>query len=356
MVLASGVPVCPQTPVAGSVTEESRDRDFGILIDGSATFKEQDWTNYTPAVFGAILYSGDLLRVEEGAHAKIVCSDLTVHEVQAGINGVPCSTAQGVLWRVDGSLINPTRSRAYDGSYPLVLSPRRTQLLSPTPRLRWTPVKGVEKYLVKIRSPKGIWSGQSARTEIEYPAWAPPLEFGTDYKLIAEANGESSNSEPGPGLGFSLLAKDEAEVVRKQEGQLNRLGFAPGPTAFLTAHIYAAHDLNAEAIDQLEGLAKTFTVAAVQRLLGDLYMRVGLPRQAESCYINFLELASSENDQVGQMKAHLTLAKIYQQVFGNSKSASEQLSSTLALAIKIGDDRTTRQAYLLRAEIKNGRW
>jgi hypothetical protein len=52
------------------------------------------------------------------------------------------------------------------------------------------------------------------------------------------------------------------------------------------------------------------------------------------------------------MRAHLALARIYEQVLGNEKLACQHLDATLALAKKIGDDQTASQTEKKLVELK----
>jgi Tfp pilus assembly protein PilF len=93
-------------------------------------------------------------------------------------------------------------------------------------------------------------------------------------------------------------------------------------------------------------------VAAVSRLLADLYLETGVARKAEAFYSNSLVLSKAESDEEGEMFAHLALARIYEQAMGNKKSATEHLEAALALATMMGDDVTTGQAKKKLAELK----
>lgn len=138
-----------------------------------------------------------------------------------------------------------------------------------------------------------------------------------------------------------------------EEGRkIENLGLPVGPTQFLIAHLYATHGLNAEAIHRLEGISNTFKVAAVVRLLGDLYLTIGLPRQAESNYLNSLSLSEDGKDEEGEMLVHLALARIYGQALGNVESANKHLKAALELAGKLGDDYTTIEVGKRLAELR----
>lgn len=348
-----------QSKILGTENDGGQGVNLAVFTEGQVSIKRQGWTSYAPVVFGTSLRRGDLLRLDDSSRAKVVCSDLTLHEVSSGIVGVPCEATRPLLRRPDGSMINATRSWPSDGSFPMVISPRMTRLLSPHPVLRWTPVKGTADYHVIVRGiVRGMnfyWSRVYPGTEVTYPDSAPPLEAGVDYKLIVETSGpnnRSSSEEPGPGLGFAILGSKERKTILEEEGQIESLGLPVGPTQFLIAHLYATHGLNAEAIERLEGVSNTFKVAAVPRLLGDLYLTIGLPRQAESNYLNSLSLSEDGKDEEGEMLVHLALARIYGQALGNVESASKHLNAALELAGKLGDDYTTTEVGKRLAELR----
>jgi len=327
--------------------------NLAVFIEGQVSIKRKGWANYAPVVFGTTFRTGDLIHVEESSHAKVVCSDLTLHDIAVGIGGVPCVTARPLLRRADGSMINVTRSWPSDGSFPIVLSPRKTKLLSFRPQLRWTPVEGANVYDVAVRGLNFFWTSRvRSLTEIPYPDGAPRLEAGVDYKLIVQTRDRSSADEPGLGLGFAILGSKERKRVEEEQRRVEGLGLTEGPTQFLIAYLYATHGLNAEAIQRLESVAQTLNVAAVARLLGGLYLEVGLTRQAEARYLNSLDLSKFEKDEEGEMRTHLALAGIYEQGLGNEKLAQQHLDATLALAKKMGDDQTVSQAEKKLTELK----
>ena len=161
-----------------------------------------------------------------------------------------------------------------------------------------------------VRGDGLYWWTVTSATGVVYPETAPRLESGVNYKLIVEANDRSSSDESGLGLGFSVLSSKDKKIVFEEQKQIENLGLPAGPTQFLVAHLYADHGLYAEAIERLEMISQTFKAAAVKRLLGDLYMEVGLARQAEGDYLNALDLSRAENDDEGQMLIHKSMAYI----------------------------------------------
>jgi hypothetical protein len=324
-----------------------------VLVHGNVSVKRRGWTNYAAIVFGTTLRLGDLLRVSDGSEAKIVCSDFTIRQIKPGQTAVPCPDSPGLLRASDGSWIRPTRSWPTEGTFPLVLSPRKTFLLSPNPSLRWTAVAGADYYRIQVRGPGLQWSTSVREvTEFVYPDSAPPLVPGVDYKLIVETSTSSSTVEPGNALGFSLLDKKKRQKVEAEEKRIRDLGLADGPTGFLIASLLASQELNAEAIEHLEEISKSFKVAAIKLLEADLYMKIGLLRRAESCYLDSLKLSAEEGDEIGAMRAHLALARIYLEALGNNESAEQQLNALVVSANRLGDEQTAELAGLLLTETK----
>lgn len=281
---AAGVLDTPSKVRAQEVSSRSAIGQHLIVgLQGQVGVKRNGWSSYVPAMFGASLDRGDLLRLEGSSQAKVVCAGLTVYDAPSGISGVPCPLVPPVL-KYRGSPINATRSIG-SVSFPIVVSPRSTKLLNPRPRLRWTPVDGATRYIVVVRG-SGLTLEAAVRsaTELAYPDGAPSLRAGGSYKLIVSANDLQSDEEGGLGLGFLVVAPDEGKVVRSEEARIRNLGLPAALTDFLVGYLYASHGLSAEAIEMLEALSKSFEEPVVARLIGDLYQTVGLARQAELWY------------------------------------------------------------------------
>ena len=324
-----------------------RDLNLIVTVQGQVRVKREGWDRYALASFGTTLRRGDLLRLDEASHAKLVCADLTEHEAVIGIQGIPCTVTNPIL-TYGSSAVVPTRSSRY-GSFPIVVSPRKTNLLNPRPKLRWTPVSGATAYKVTVRGPDLNWTTDvGSITELIYPESAPALKSKTDYKLIVTANGRQSDEESEAGLGFTVLRSNEAKKVRKQEQMIRELRLADAPQRLLIAYLYASHRLYAEAIEQLEELSKTIEEPALARLLGDLYMGIRLIRHSERSYLLGLERSEKANDQEGQALAHHALSKIYE-ALSNRGSMIRHLNSALELYNKLGDRQTTAQIKELLA-------
>jgi hypothetical protein len=323
-----------QPPVAGA----DNDRSLHVIaaVQGQVDVKRKGRSKYEPVRIGTSLRRGDLLRVEASSRATVVCADLTKRDVTSGFSGVPCPASRQTTLKLPTGLIKPLRS--YESlSFPIIVSPRRTKLLDPHPRLRWTPVAGATTYKVIVRGPNLEWMAVSSKTEIVYPENAPDLKAGNDYRLIVEANGRSSREESIPGLGFTVLPGGEAKEVRREAQKIREMGLPDAPTRLLIAHLYASFDLNAEAIEELEKLPKTLSEPSPVRLLGDLYLAVGLNRRAEERYLYAVDLSEKANDEEGQASAHFALGRIYQEALGNKSAANMHLTAALQSYKKLGD-------------------
>ncbi|HKA22875.1 MAG TPA: hypothetical protein VKN18_31685 [Blastocatellia bacterium] len=313
-----------------------------VAVQGHVGVKRRGWSNYAPAMFGTSLRRGDLLRLEELSHVKVVCAGLTISDATRGISGVPCPAAKPVL-RYRGDLAIQTRGYK-SVSFPVVISPRRTKLLNQHPTLRWTPIEGATNYRVIVRGGDLNWSTEvDSNTRLVYPENAPGLKARDAYKLIVIANnGRRSDEEAEPGLGFTVLTADEAKEVRRDEQRIRELGLPDVPTRLLIVYLYTAHGLYAESIDRLEELSQPLQEPAPARLLGDLYLAVGLSRAAETRYLLALELSKKANDVEGQALGHEALGRIYESL-GNRDQVTKHLKSALESFKQVGDQRTVAQ-------------
>ena len=186
-----------------------------------------------------------------------------------------------------------------DPLIPYIISPRRTLLLTDKPVLRWNPVAGATSYTVSIVSEEGIlWEQKDVReTQLVYPG-VPPLKPGVEYKLIVLADsGASSEKEDGQGRTFQLLGAGEAKHVREAVDLLDRQSLSGDDKALLQAYLYRGYYLRAEAIDTLEKQAASGSKnPEVYRLLGDLYLQVGVTPLAEKNYMEAIKLYEAAGD------------------------------------------------------------
>lgn len=287
-----------------------------IEVDGEVLLKRKGWSNYQPTTVGAELYPGDLLQPATRARVLVQCANgKTIWHVPDGMvsgatNGCPPQTV--FVPRARGDLIPPRGG--INPLIPYIISPRRTLVLNPLPTLKWNVVPGASRYTLSLLADEDvIWQTQLRETLAVYPG-EPPLESDVDYLLMIEANtGASSQEENLPDLGFGLLGENEAQRVSEGVVQLVNLDLAQEAKSLALVHLYSGYELKAEAIATLEALLnKGSQTAAVYRILGDLYLEIGLNLLAESRYLRAIELAAA--DVEGQALAAASLAKVYEAI------------------------------------------
>lgn len=318
-----------------------------VVARGPVQLKREQWLGYHPTTFGAVLEQGDMLKLDAGAEATMLCADLTAWPLPVGapvgaLGNCP-PDPDPPLKRPEG-IVGPTRAEI-DPLIPYVISPRKTRLLSGQPALRWNAVTGVTTYTVTIRGDDGSeWVTRTTRTRMDYPVDDFPLQTGVNYVLRVQAdNKRASWEENQPGLGFRLLTPKEAEPVRQAVERVQALALPSEALTFTLAHLYAGHGLVAEAVDLLEDLVQSgVQQPAVYRALGDLYWQTGLGRLAETHYGEAVELAEQVGDIEGKAIALTCLGEVYIRL-GNKEQAHAHWQQALEEYRSIGDEAQVAQ-------------
>jgi hypothetical protein len=310
-----------------------------ISINGTVELMRKGWSSYASTTVGTLVRRGDLLRLDNGSEAKLVCADLSVRTLSTAIQqGVPCFEPKKPILRDPGSpLLIPTKGNI---SSLRIRFPRRTAIRTTRPIFGWTPVANAPVYEVEVRAyPDFQWKTKvRAATELKYPEWWPPLKPGFSYSLLVVGGNRRSDEEDLPDLGFRMLDANQIKNVASEEKRIKGLGLSDVITRFLLARLYAGYQLNSEAIEMLEELLKTTPEPACARFLGDLYSSVALARYAESRYLLALHQSTQADDREGSAIAHYSLGRVYL-VLGNPVSAREHLSSAAYLYEKLGDQK-----------------
>jgi predicted negative regulator of RcsB-dependent stress response len=328
-------------PTPSSAATARIDAGLVVGVQGNAAVKRNGWRDYAPALLGTPLRRGDLLRLESTGSATVACADLKLATIASGVSGYPCQAAPKTPLVYEGALLTPTRGDSGSGEYPRIVSPRRTKLIDPHPVLRWQPLSEARTYKVSLQGAN--WSAEvSGAHEVPYPADAPALQPGVNYRLVVTSGDRSSSEEPGAGLAFTLATAEEVRSIREAEARIRSLGLAETATALLVANVYATNGLHAEAIEGLERLPGP-QEPAVLRLLGDLYIAVGLNQLAEERYTAALTRSETLNDIEGQAQAHHALGRIFG-ALGNPDDARRHFSNALTLYDRLGDAKKAAEA------------
>jgi tetratricopeptide (TPR) repeat protein len=113
------------------------------------------------------------------------------------------------------------------------------------------------------------------------------------------------------------------------------LGLPETQTRFLVSNLFAARELYCEAIEQLQDLYTKMKEPSVVGMLGDLYARIGLNREAEKRYLEALSLTSA-GDLEGRGATHRSLAKVYEHL-GSVEKAIVQLQEAEKAYRRLGN-------------------
>lgn len=190
-------------------------------------------------------------------------------------------------------LVGVTPMRSSASSRPLLLEPRRTNLLEVRPRLRWRAVEGATSYRVVVAGAAGeLWRRDVADTTLEYPADAAPLGPGTDVSWSVAARTERDELRREE----TTLHVLEAGEARRVEDALRNLADATGANRaaglYLEGSYLCGRGLYGAAIARFEALRGLDASApSPHESLGDVYRAVGLSDLAAEEYRRALELA-----------------------------------------------------------------
>ena len=309
-------------------------------LTGDVQLKKAGRSKFQEANFGDLLSLSDELKLSTKASATVYCSNQNEWKVPSGKVSVVsegCPPGESTLKLPNGSR-QPTRPGGLIeealSAIPYIISPRNTSLLNDRPILRWNAVSGATSYIVQVQGSGVDWQQKTVATEIEYPG-EPPLEKGLRYRVTVVAdNGASSRSERR--VGFTVLDDQKADSVLAAVEKLKQQGLTKEAEGLALAHLYRGNNLQAEAIELLEGLVKGGSqTVAVYRLLGDIYQQGGLSRLAKERYLKALELADA-GDVEGQAAIQAGLGEA-DYALGNEDEAVQWLEKATAGYEGLGD-------------------
>ncbi|NEQ69409.1 MAG: tetratricopeptide repeat protein [Symploca sp. SIO2D2] len=257
------------------------------------------------------LYPGDLIRPASGVRVRVLCNNGRTEPVPAGVTtGVNAICPPPRTRNPRRRIVRPRLVSPY---IPYIISPRATLLLTEKPTLRWHDVTDANSFTVTVRGRGLSWTEEFSREqvcedgicEVVYPG-EPSLQPGVSYKLVIDADTNSSSTEDTTGgLGFKLIEPDEAEEVQASAQRIREQDLSNELMALALADLYAEYDLIAEAIETLERLEQEEKTAEVYRLLGELYQRIGLILEAEVQYLEAVKLAAENREELAAAKAGL---------------------------------------------------
>lgn len=328
---------------AASAQAATPDAHLLVATRGAVLLRRAGWTSPSPTGPGAALRRGDLVSVPLDGAATVACADLTLRELPAGrFSGLSCAVPDKGALLFEGHQIAALRADEND-ELPVVLAPRRTQVLSPRPVLRWSVRRGGDNVTVTLKGGALNWTATppSGANSLAYPPDAPALKPGVNYRVSIAAGGRSSDEAADPGLGFTLLGEPAAAEARAAVERISTLKLAPDAARLLTAHALATRGLQAEAIEQLEAASPAPRLLLT---LGSLQQSVGLAKLAEARWLQAAKAGANASDVEAQALAQAALGALYQDVFGLSDDAVRAYAEAASLYAKLGDTKAAAQA------------
>ncbi|NEO02978.1 MAG: fibronectin type III domain-containing protein [Moorea sp. SIO3I7] len=217
---------------------------------------------------------------------------------------------------------------------PYLISPRNTLVFNESLTLRWNPVSGATQYTVKVGSEK---PKQTNETQMVYDSELKPGEF---YSVKVMANNGVAAKEDDDGLNswFIVLEEEEAKTFQEQVSVIKQQELSHEQEALILAYFYRGNELNAEAIQILEGLVKSgIKTTTVYQLLGDIYQQVGLSLMAKEVYGQGLGLTTEEENSEVKAMMQWGLAEV-EYTLGNRDEAAELLQKAKTSYSALGDE------------------
>lgn len=270
---------------------------------------------FLPATLGTELAPGDLVQVKEG-EAAIFCgaeanwesSPLPLAVGQDA--GIPCGAGRSPRPYPHLSTLllasrGVTTSTATAPTL-LILSPRSGWVIDNRPPLVWQEITGASSYTITLESDDGQERPPviANSSPLPYPATWPPLEgLGASYQVVVTASNGVESDPKTPG--FSLL-----EEPAPLQAKIERLRQRPLPEPALTillAELYLRANLRSETVTLLTALPNADQLVAVQQLLGETYLNMGLLDQSEAAYTRLLTLAQAQGLVEAEAVAHMGL-------------------------------------------------
>lgn len=329
----------------------TQSRSLNILseVRGSVYIKRSRYNRAQRAYGGEFLGYSDRLQLGQGAVAKVLCTNLAIWN--------PRSRGEFSVSRgcpSFGAMILPETSQRTvrtDGDFtkPYIISPRNTKILDQQPILRWNSVEEATYYQVELKEltpdrPPSIWTTTTTESEVIYRGEAR-LKPETYYQLIVKAcpcqNKPGSQEESGiseDSSFFPVVSVATAQEVREKIAELEEQSLSEDVKALALASLYQSYDLNAAAIQVLEGLVEQGDqLTKVYQLLGDSYQQMGLFKLAKAQYLTALAQAETEENLDTQAQIQVSLAQVEKEL-AELETAFELLQAAQANYRILGDE------------------
>ena len=295
------------------------------------------------ARFLQIVRTGDEIHVPAEAGAGLVCSNDRWVTLSPGMESrltqdlclkgkaLPPGTYKklapegGRFQSIEGAFVLGRSPRVPGFGVPTLLSPRNTSLLEGRPEIVWAPAQGATEYEIVVEGSLGFrlrldasetpcnrngndW-GEEKVCSIPWPDSVPDLPRGEKLSLSVGAC-HSLTSPPLAELEpiwIQRLTEERAEEVRSSLETLKDLPLEGEALQILEADVYVRAGVFSEAVSFHRQALAYKDVPESRITLGDMYVAIGLLRQAVRIYQAVLDSSSQAEIQAA---AEFGLGKI----------------------------------------------
>ena len=295
-------------------------------VEGDFYIQRAGWSRETRVRESIRIYPGDLIKPVSGTRVTVMCSDGTLRrppeKIWSSLSTLGCPTNLEPSLLRDGSRIRPPRN-PFDPEVPYIISPRSTMLLfGNKPTLRWYDARGANSYEVQIilvdesQPEEVVWERKGFKETTVSPDNLY-LQPGATYRLKVQANNNQTNSnkssdDEGVDIDFKVLSELETQRILMAKQEIDSLEVSDELKAIVIADFYTQQNLIFDAIHVLKKAINNNKTAIFYRTVGDLYYKIGLPREAKPYYLESLNQASDNVEeqalalkQLGEVEAWL---------------------------------------------------
>lgn len=278
--------------------------------------KRSRWSDFFPATFATALGPTDQIEVK--GEALVLCADLRVKRISGFIDRNPCGFELAILTYQDRSFINRENPTA-TAKLPYIIYPRNTLVLDSRPALLWHDTGAVSYTVGLIQGKESLWVEQVVTgNQLLYPADAPPLQPGIDYRLLVRDNtsGQNSDQDPAKGIGFRLANSTELTSIAAGREQIMALTELTDPERDFALALYYAglEDISdsgfyplGEAWQIMDTLTQTQNSPALHLWRARLLAQLKLANEAATAYQAAKESATTLGDIESEAAAYAGL-------------------------------------------------
>jgi tetratricopeptide (TPR) repeat protein len=313
-----------------------------VSIEGNAFIQRINWSASVtePLALGAFVTTTDEIIPQGAAKVAILCANFVIDTIVEDARPPACVQERndGDVFHIFG--INSTRGRGVTDNVPYLIVPRASPIMNTRPAFLWAVIDGASSYEISLLRASAAGMFDEAWTQpylavegrMDYPSAESDLQPG-DYQvnispIDAMGNPISIPGDADAGNVFTVVDISLATTLNRGVAAINAAEF-PSFTSlempvYVTA-IYMLHnDFRADALEGLnnalginpQNLTNLTTSSALSQSpapfmrLGEIYVSIGLSKEAIQAYENALLRAIDTHNRLFEAQAREALAEL----------------------------------------------